>query len=411
MVSICGQIRRVMLDAARWAVVVTAAALPFSTAVTNLAMALAVLAWALAGQWRATARAIADEPAAWIGWVLFAALVAGTAWSRAPTAEAFAAVNKYRELPIFGIVMFLFADARWRRRLLWAIFVSAVALLLLSCVAFSGLLQFNELDRAAAQGAVLKKSSITHSFMISLLCFAAAFAALRTSGWRRWTLAGIALLAALNVLLAVQSRTGYLVLASLAIWLATSRWRVKGMVVAFLLSLIALAAAYLWAPPFQSRIDQVAEENLQYQTAQSETSIALRRHYITRSVEALQARPLAGAGTGAWGEVFYQATSADPAYLHSGEHKHPHNEYLNLAVQLGIGGAALLAALFVVAFRRAARLPAYDPQLARAVVIAFAVGCLFNDFIWDNTEGHLWAALGGALFGGSVRPPGQADRA
>ena len=155
----------------------------------------------------------------------------------------------------------------------------------------------------------------------------------------------------------------------------------------------------------------MAEENLQYQTAQTETSIALRRHYIVRSVEALQERPLAGAGTGAWGEVFYQATSADPAYLHTREHRHPHNEYLNLAVQLGIGGAALLVALFVVAFRRAARLPGYEPQLARAVVVAFAVGCLFNDFILDNTEGHIWAILGGALYGGSVRLPGQADRA
>jgi O-antigen ligase len=400
-----------MLDAARWAVVVAAAALPFSTAATNLAMVLAVAAWVLAAQWRATARAIADQPAAWIGWALFAVLVAGTAWSRVPPAEAFATVNKYRELPLFGIVMFLFADARWRRRLLWATFGSAAALLLLSCIAFSGLLQFTEADRAAVQGAVLKKSSITHSFMMGLLCFAAAFAAPRASGWRRWTLAGIALLAALNVLVAIQSRTGYLVLAALAVWLAASRWKAKGLALGSLLSLIALAAAYLWAPPFQARIDLVAEENLQYQSAQSETSIALRRHYIARSVESLQERPLAGAGTGAWGEVFYQATSADPAYLHNREHRHPHNEYLNLAVQLGIGGAALLAALFVVAFRRAARLPGCEPQLARAVVVAFAVGCLFNDFILDNTEGHLWAILGGALFGGSVRLPGRADRA
>jgi O-antigen ligase len=393
-----------MLDAARWAVVVAAASLPFSTAGTNLAMAIAVVAWALAWQWRATARAIAGEPAAWLGWALFAALLLGTAWSLVPPAEAFSALNKYRELLLFGIVMYLFAEARWRRRLLWAAFVSAALLLALSWVAFSGLLKLNPLDFAASQGAVLKKSSITHSFMMGLLCFAAAFAALRSSGWRRWALAGIAALAALNVLVAIQSRTGYLVLASLAICFAASRWSWKGTGVAFLLSLAALAAAYQWAPAFQARIDQAGEENLQYETAQAETSIVLRRHYLKRSLEALQERPLAGAGTGAWGEVFYQATAADPAYLHNREYKHPHNEYLNLAVQLGIGGAALLVALFAVAFRRAALLPVPAAQLARGVVVAFAVGCLFNDFIYDTTEGHLWAVLGGALFGGLPRP-------
>jgi hypothetical protein len=47
--------------------------------------------------------------------------------------------------------------------------------------------------------------------------------------------------------------------------------------------------------------------------------------------------------------------------------------------------------------------------LARGFVLAFAVGCLFNDFLRDSTEGHLWAVLGGALFGASALwPPSQA---
>jgi O-antigen ligase len=402
-----------MLDAARWAMVVAAASLPFSTALTNLASVLAILAWAFAGQWRATARAVAAEPAAWLGWALFAALLAGTAWSRAPAAEAFTAVNKYRELALFGIVMFLFSDARWRQRLLWASFISAAALLVLSYAVFADLVHFSALDREATQGAVLKRSSITHSFMMSLLGFAAVVAALGLSGWRRWTMAGIALLAAINVLAAIQSRTGYLVLAALALWLAAARWSAKGVAATLLVSLVAVAAAYQWVAPFQSRIDQTVFESDQYEVDPSLTSIGLRRHYLKRSVEWIRDHPLAGAGTGAWGEAFYEATSGDPAFLHNREHRHPHSEYLHLAVQLGLAGMALFIALLVAAFRAAGALPGQQALLARGVVVAFAVGCLFNDFIWDNTEGHIWAVLGGALFGGlagrkkPVNPPLQ----
>jgi O-antigen ligase len=80
---------------------------------------------------------------------------------------------------------------------------------------------------------------------------------------------------------------------------------------------------------------------------------------------------------------------------------HPHNEYLHLAVQLGPAGLVLLLALFAAAFRAAGRLPANEARLAEGVVLAFAVGCLFNDLIWDMTEGHIWAVVGGALFGAS----------
>ena len=123
---------RRLLDAARAGILVAAAAIPFSTALMNVAVAAALACWLASGQWRATARAIAAEPAAWIGWLLVAALWASVAWSIVPARQAAAVANKYRELALFGIVLFLFADARWRLRLLWVLFAAAVALLVAS---------------------------------------------------------------------------------------------------------------------------------------------------------------------------------------------------------------------------------------------------------------------------------------
>jgi O-antigen ligase len=400
---------RYTLDVARACLLVTAASLPFSTAATNAFGVLALLCWALSGQWRPALRAIAAEPTAWLGFVLLVALLAGVAWSRVPAAEALGTVVKYRELALFGIAMFLLSDARWRARVLWAFFAGALALLLLSYAISLGLVRFADRhDISSTQGAVFLKSPITHGFIMSLIAYGAAVVALSSTGWRRWALGAVALLAAVNVWFVVQGRTGYVVMAVLVLWLAISQRSVKGFVIALLCLALTLVGAYRWAPSFQERIDQTTAEAIENRTDR-ERSIPLRLHYLKRSVELVKKEPFFGAGTGAWGEAFYEATANDPPFFHDRRHQHPHNEFLNLGVQLGIGGLALLAALFGVAFWRAGALPEKEALLARGFVLAFAVGCLFNDFLRDSTEGHLWAVLGGALFGASaLRPPSQA---
>jgi len=396
-----------LLDAARASMLVTAASLPFSTAATNVFSALALLCWALSGEWRATLRAIAAEPAAWMGFALLAALLVGVSWSIAPPAEALSAIGKYRELALFGITMFLFSDARWRLRLLWVFFAAALALLVASYAILFGLFHHSDARGLyTTQGAVLLKNHITHGFIMSLLASGAIIVALRASGWRRWALGTVSVLAAANVWFAVQGRTGYIVMSVLLLWLAYARWSLRGLAASAIGLALVLAAAWQWAPAFQQRVNQAVTEARDYQVqhAPGEASVGIRLHFAKRSLDALAQRPVLGAGTGAWGEAFYEATANDPKFFHDRAHYHPHNEYLMLAVQLGPAGLLLFIALLATVFRRAGRLPPVEAQLARGLVLAFAVGCLFGDFFWDMTEGHLWAVLGGALFGAALNP-------
>jgi O-antigen ligase len=195
------------------------------------------------------------------------------------------------------------------------------------------------------------------------------------------------------------------VLAVLILWLGYSRWSLKGLAVAATALGVLLGGAYQWAPTFQTRINEAAKEARDYrlQARPGETSIGSRLHFWKRSAEWMREHPLLGAGTGGWAEAFYEATEGDDAFMHNRARNHPHNEYVHLTVQLGPLGLMLFVALLVVAFRRAARLPGDHAALARGFVLAFAVGCLFSDFLWDTTEGHLWAILGGALFGAAPR--------
>jgi O-antigen ligase len=398
-----------MLDAARGSMVACAASLPLSTAATNIFAVLAVACWALSGQWRPAGRAVAAEPAAWLGCALFGALALGVSWSIAPLPQAADALVKYRELVLFGLAAYLFAEDRWRARLLGAFFAGALVLLAFSFAVTFGLFRFeDERGFSEPQNAVLLKNAITHGFIMSLLAYGCATLALRTVGWRRLALAAIAVLAAVNVWFAIQGRTGYVVLAVLVLWLAYARWRLRGVAAAMLCLLIALAAAWQWSPSFQSRTAQAVEEARDYraQPHPGETSIGSRLHFWRRSAEWLARHPLVGAGTGGWTEAFYEATEGDDPFMHNRDRNHPHSEYVHLAVQLGPIGLGLFLTLLIVAFRRAARLPGEHAALAQGLVLAFAVGTLFNDFFYDTTEGHLWAVVGGALFGASraLRP-------
>ncbi|MDH4324489.1 MAG: O-antigen ligase family protein [Betaproteobacteria bacterium] len=397
-----------MLDAARICFVVSAAALPLSTAATNLFAVLGFLSWALSGQWQPALRSITAEPVAWLGCALFALLALGIGWSLVPPAEAAAALLKYRELLFFGVVLFLFANARWRARLLGAFFAGALVLLALSYAVYLGLFTYvDERGFSSAENAVLLKNAITHGFIMSLLAYGTAVLAMQRLGWQRWALALVSLLAAANVWLAVQGRTGYVVLAILVLWFAYSRWSWKGLAASVAGLALLLVAAYQWAPVFQTRVTQAAQEarDYRFQGHPGETSIGSRLHFWKRSAEWLSAHPIAGAGTGGWVEAFYAATEGDDAYMHNRDRSHPHNEYVHLAVQLGPFGAGLFAAMLFVAFRNARRLQGEYAAWAQGLVLAFAVGSLFNDLLFDSTEGHLWALVGGALFAAAQALP------
>jgi O-antigen ligase len=397
-----------MLDAARVCLVVTAASLPLSTAATNAFAALALLCWALSGQWVPAARVIAAEPTAWLCAALFAALAAGVAWSRAPLQDAAGMLLKYRGLLLFGIAMYLFAEDRWRERLLGAFFGGALLLLVLSYAISFGIMQFHDARGfSSAQNAVLLKNEITHGFIMSLVAYGAMVVALQSRGARRWALAAIALPAAANVWFAVQGRTGYVVTAVLVLWLGYSRWRLKGLAAALLALGLAFAAAVQWAPVFKDRVAQAVEEARDYrvQAHPGETSIGSRLHFWKRSAQWMADHPLLGAGTGGWAEAFYEATGGEDAYMHNRDRDHPHNEYVHLAVQLGPLGLALFVAMLVVAFRRAGYLTDEYAALAQGFVLAFAMGSMFNDLFRDSTESHMWAVLGGALFGASRALP------
>ena len=128
--------------------------------------------------------------------------------------------------------------------------------------------------------------------------------------------------------------------------------------------------------------------------------------FYRSSVNIIREHPLFGAGTGSFPAVY----AATVAGKHMEDTVNPHNEYLLIAIQIGLVGLASLIGLFSLQWRLAARLEPLYRDLARGLVLVFVIGCLFNSLLLDHTEGLLFAWATGLLFAGLPSSAKVAER-
>ena len=69
-----------------------------------------------------------------------------------------------------------------------------------------------------------------------------------------------------------------------------------------------------------------------------------------------------------------------------------------IAAQLGVIGLLSFIWLLYSQYRLAGKLPPMYSRAAQGLVLAMAVGCLFNSFLRDHGEGHFFAIYAGLLF-------------
>jgi len=131
--------------------------------------------------------------------------------------------------------------------------------------------------------------------------------------------------------------------------------------------------------------------------AARDSSSGLRIEFYRNTLEIIAEHPVAGVGTGGFPAAYAaRVRGTDMLATHN-----PHNEYLHIAAQLGLIGLAAMVLMLVVQWRVARRLPsALESGLARGLVLAMTLGCLFNSMLLDHAEGLFYAWLGGLLYAG-----------
>lgn len=361
-------------------------------ALMNVVSFLAVLAYFLSGHYREKWASIKTHPLTYPALFLFGLFMLGVFYSSSEIAYALHHLGKYRELLLLPIAISIFSRAEVRQRAYYA-FLLAIGVAVL--VSFSMRLGWLPVYENAGEEFAPFRGRISFGFYLAFAIYLMLHHALLAQGMRKRLLwSGCAALSAFDLLFLISGRTGHFVLVALiGLLLIQQRARVKKYWLVILLVLGALTSAVvLTSPAIKSRSGDIDKA----MSKPEESSIGVRLIFWQTSLRIIADHPLLGAGTGS-----FAAESAK----HAGDHPglvmdNPHNEYLSIAGQLGLLGLLGFIWLLYKQWKVAAQLPPLYGAAAQGLVVAFAVGCLFNSFLRD--EGHFFAIYAGVLFSAFV---------
>jgi O-antigen ligase len=401
-------------DLARAFAVALGVSIPFSVAADSVLLALVLVCWLAADRYRERFAQLRRHPVALMALGFVALLAVGLAYGERPRGDALRYFGKYADLVILGVFVTLFGDPAWRRRALLALAAALAVLVWLSYLVKLGVVppvpwlrgrpDYPALALNALTHGIVALDSLTHGILVAFGAFLFAVLGMHAPrGPVRTIWFALAVAAVANVLFIVPGRTGYVVLAALALYLGYAWRRLTGLALVALGGAVLVGAGLTASATLQSRLDQTVREAREWQPgAPAQTSVGYRLEFYYNTLGVIRDRPLAGAGTGGFPSAYARqvaGTAMAPA-------AHPHNEYLLMTAQLGVAGLVALLALFWVPWRLAPRLPLPPERvLARGVVLTIAVGSVFNCLLLDHTEGLFFAWGLGVLFGGLAPRP------
>jgi O-antigen ligase len=396
-----GASRRFFRDASRWLVVVIGFSIPVSTSLSEIATTLFLASWLLEGNLRERWRLVAANPLSRLSLALFGMLFLATSWSSVTWPEALRCLLKYRELVYLPLLVPLFQD---RQLALWGVRAFAAGAIGMLCLSyFEWLSGFDLGMESAANDYVIGKDRIIHSLLMALLVYIAAQEVVRGELSRWLPVAAIAL-AVPNILFLVQGRTGYLLLGLLTILFMAQQFGRRGTICACLLVAVGGWGAYAASATVRARVAQTISQVKNQFGYPKQHSWDPRLEYYEHTLTMIRRHPLLGTGTGSFSREYArvaEAAKAEPT-------TDPHNEYLHLATQAGLPATLLFVVLLAMQWRWAGRLSAWESRIASGIVLAIAVGSLFNSLILSITGGLVWSYFSAIAYAGLAQPAAAA---
>ena len=142
-----------------------------------------------------------------------------------------------------------------------------------------------------------------------------------------------------------------------------------------------------------NRFSEVKKEINSYSQAHdSSTSTGTRLDFWTNSIQIIGKNPLIGVGAGSWAHAYSALPKNTNNPLPRGN---PHQEYLLWGAEIGVGGIALLCAIFISIFLSSLKMDEVAKRGTQSVLTATAIACLFNCALLDAVIGdHLSLLLG-----------------
>lgn len=385
--------------------VLTGFSIPLSTSFSEITTGLFMLCWFCSGNLKAKWNDIRSNLVALLSLAMFGLLLAGTTWSVESWSSAGRCVLKYREFVYVPMFLVVFRDARLRK--------VSISAYMLAAIILQGLTYYEKLTgedfgiASTTVDYVVAKDRIIHSLMMAFLVYLAAvrFAAIteKTAGsiaFLRVLYAAIIVMSLYNILFMVQGRTGYVLLASLTALFLIERMGRRGVAFAAVIMCVGLWGGLKFSSMIRERVGQTIVQLENQFGPERKHSPDPRMEFFANTVKLIRRHPFMGTGTGSFrAEYARQVAGTDDKPTSD-----PHNEYLHLATQLGIPGAAFFVVILGVQWFAASQLLPPERHVGRGVVLTIAVGSLFNSLILSITGGLIYSYFTAIAFAELTQP-------
>lgn len=372
--------------------------LPTSNFIMNLSMVLAVICLLLSRDTRYV-KVLAKNPLIWLPALMVVLLAISLLWHHNLYGKVM--VSKYSKLLYILPLAMFFVLSRSLVSYFAKGFLLANAVILAASL-WVGVLHM-PLGHIDPLNPSVFKLQITHNFFMALAAVIWLSLAFRNHGFKRWGYALLVCLAIYNIVFMVEGRTGYVALAAtFGVWglLSLSTRQRLGMVVCALV----VGAIVVMVP--NRAVDRLHKGVTEIQTCLAvsegnadvscDSSMGLRTAFALESIKLIENAPILGHGAGGF---WYKNNEADFYSIN------PHNEYLMQTVQSGIVGLALFLGWMWCFFLSAWRLPTPIRNVLVALLGGYLACHLFNSFLLDSSEGHLFIILTAIVASYSVAPP------
>ena len=365
--------------------------IPLSTSIAGILLPLAAVCGLFTQRFHNTLALLLRTP--WIKTALFLFVLFGIAisYSSAPFSDALHTLVKYSRLLLMVLLIPSFSNRLCRKYAILGFLTAITITLILSYLQFFGV---PHLPHQYGQAAIFKDRIQTNFLMaFSFYLFFQIFIDLMLSKahrplkyfrLRQVVLLTLCMLTLSNILFLSDGRSGYIIFSLLVLLLGWQKIKWRGILSASIFLTLTLSIAFILSDNFHDRMLLVNQDIKSYQQGNSKTSVGLRLAFIKNSAKLIAKHPLVGTGTGSYAI-------------------NPHNEYLNIGVQLGLPATFILLLLFYLQWRDSERLPTQYKEIAQAVILAIGIGCLGNSWLMDTTEGHFYAMFMALCFAAHPR--------
>jgi O-antigen ligase len=388
--------------------VLIALSLPWSTSLVGIFGAVFLVTVAPTLDFKALLQSL-KRPICALPIALFALALLGILWSDAPWGARTYALSPVTKLLVLPLLLYHFERSARGMWVFTAFLVSCTLLMVMSwlVVLYPGLsLKHDDVERG-----IFVKNYIDQSQEFALCAVALAFPIVTLL--RRGKIALAALLVAIassffvNMAFVIVSRTALVTVPVMFAVFALMhlRWRS----IAVIVGAGAVFAAIAWqaSPQLRRTAESFVRDYQLYKERNIPTSIGLRLEFWQKSLQFFAEAPIIGHGTGSTRGLFEQVAKGNINTATGQVIGNPHNQTLNIAVQWGIAGVAVLYAMWL-AHLLLFRGDGLVHWIGLLVVVQNIFTSLFNSHLFDFHEGWMYV-LGVGVAGGMVLRAKLAD--